>query len=282
MIDKALLRRRRFGNWIAMGLSTAAAALGICALAAILFMLIAKGAAGLSADTFKDITPPPAQAGGLANALYGSLILTILGVLAGAPIGILTGTFLAEYGRGTHLAGIVRFVNDVMLSAPSIVIGLFVYQVMVIPMHHFSGWAGVAALALIVIPIVARTTEDMLLLVPGSLREWAAALGAPPHTIIIRICYRAARAGIVTGCVLAAARISGETAPLLFTSLNNQFWSTDMNGPMASLPMAIFQFALSPYPEWQQLAWTAALIITIAVLTFSVLARIFTPTGRAQ
>jgi phosphate transport system permease protein len=171
MIDNARLRRRLLGNRIAMGLSTAAAALGICALAVILFMLIAKGAAGLNADTFKDITPPPAQTGGLANALYGSLMLTLLGLLAGAPVGILTGTFLAEYGRGTRLAGIVRFVNDVMLSAPSIVIGLFVYQIMVVPMHHFSGWAGVAALALIVIPIVARTTEDMLLLVPGSLRE---------------------------------------------------------------------------------------------------------------
>jgi phosphate transport system permease protein len=248
----------------------------------ILFTLIAKGAAGIAAATFTEATPPPGQPGGLANALYGSLVLTAGGVLVGAPIGILAGTYLAEYGRGTRLANVVRFVNDIILSAPSIVIGLFVYQIMVLPMHHFSGWSGVLALALIVIPIVLRTTEDMLLLVPGALRESAAALGAPRHTIVVHIAYRAARAGMITGCVLAAARISGETAPLLFTALNNQFWSTDLNGPIASLPMVIFQFALSPYAEWQQLAWTGALIITAAVLTLSVVVRFLGITGRAS
>lgn len=282
MIDGSLVRRRMLANRVALALSLTAAAIGVGALALILFTLIAKGAAGVSAATFKDITPPPGQAGGLANALYGSLILTALGILAGAPIGILAGTYLAEYGCGTRLASVVRFVNDIVLSAPSIVIGLFVYQIMVVPTHHFSGWAGVTALALIVIPIVVRTTEDMLLLVPGMLRESAAALGASQHTIIFQIAYRAARAGMITGGVLAAARISGETAPLLFTSLNNQFWSTDLNSPIASLPMAIFQFALSPYTEWQQLAWTAALIITAAVLILSVVARLFDVRGRSQ
>ena len=282
MIDRGLVRRRLLRNRLALGLSTLAAALGICALAIILFTLIAKGAAGLSFETFTDATPPPGQAGGLANALYGSLILTLLGVLVGGGIGVLTGTYLAEYGRATRLAGIVRFVNDIMLSAPSIVIGLFVYQVVVVPMHHFSGLAGVAALALIAVPIVVRTTEDMLLLVPGSLRESAAALGAFRHTIIIHIAYRAARAGMIPGGLLAAARSSGETAPLLFTALNNQYWSTDLGGPMASLPMVIFQFALSPYADWQQLAWTGALIITAAILILSLAARTFGAAGRSR
>jgi phosphate transport system permease protein len=282
MIDKSRVRRRLIVDRVTRALSFTAAAIGLGLLALILFTLIAKGAAGLGPTTFTQITPPPGQTGGLANALYGSLMLTTLGVLAGAPIGILAGTYLAEYGRGTRLAGIIRFVNDIILSAPSIVIGLFVYQVMVLPMHHFSGWAGIAALALIVVPIVVRTTEDMLLLVPGTLREAAAALGAARHTIILHIAYRAARTGMITGGVLAAARISGETAPLLFTALSNQFWSTDLNGPIASLPMVIFQFALSPYAEWQQLAWTAALIITAAVLILSIAARLFGGAGRTQ
>ncbi|HEY3777105.1 MAG TPA: phosphate ABC transporter permease PstA [Rhizomicrobium sp.] len=282
MINTSRVHRRLIANRIAIGLSFAAAAIGLGVLALILFTLIAKGAAGLTATTFKEVTPPPGQAGGLLNALYGSLVLTVLGVLVGAPIGVLAGTYLAEYGRGTRLASVIRFVNDIILSAPSIVVGLFIYQVMVVPMHHFSGWAGVAALVLIVVPIVVRTTEDMLLLVPGALRESAAALGAAQHTIIIHIAYRAARAGMITGGLLAAARISGETAPLLFTALNNQFWSTDLNGPIASLPMVIFQFALSPYAEWQQLAWTGALIITAAVLTLSVVARLFGATGRTS
>ncbi|HEY3777904.1 MAG TPA: phosphate ABC transporter permease PstA [Rhizomicrobium sp.] len=280
MINASRVHRRLIANRIAIDLSFAAAAIGLGVLALILFTLIAKGAAGLTPTTFKEVTPPPGQAGGLLNALYGSLVLTVLGVLAGAPIGVLAGTYLAEYGRGTRLASVIRFVNDIILSAPSIVVGLFIYQVMVVPMHHFSGWAGVAALALIVVPIVVRTTEDMLLLVPGALRESAAALGAAQHTIVIHIAYRAARAGMITGGVLAAARISGETAPLLFTALNNQFWSTDLGGPIASLPMVIFQFALSPYVEWRQLAWTGALIITAAVLTLSVIARLFGATGR--
>jgi phosphate transport system permease protein len=262
-------------NRIAIAFSFAAAAIGLGVLALILFTLVAKGASGITATTFKEVTPPPGQAGGLLNALYGSVVLTALGVLIGAPIGVLAGTYLAEYGRGTRLASVIRFVNDIILSAPSIVVGLFIYQVMVVPMHHFSGWAGVVALALIVVPIVVRTTEDMLLLVPGALRESAAALGASQHTVIIHIAYRAARAGMITGGVLAAARISGETAPLLFTALNNQFWSTDLGGPISSLPMVLFQFALSPYAEWQQLAWTGVLIITAAVLTLSVAARLF-------
>ena len=275
MMNMALFRRRVIRNRIALCLSAAAAGLGICALALILFTLVTKGAGGISAATFKEVTPPPGQTGGLANALYGSLLLTMLGVLAGAPIGVLAGTYLAEYGRGTRLAAIIRFVNDTILSAPSIIIGLFVYQIMVLPMHHFSGWSGVVALALIVVPIVVRTTEDMLLLVPAALRESAAALGASRHAIVIHIAYRAARSGMITGGVLASARITGETAPLLFTALNNQFWSTDLNGPIASLPMVIFQFALSPYAEWQQLAWAGALIITIAVLVLSMAARRF-------
>mgnify|MGYP001603872303 CR=1 FL=1 len=282
MIDKSLVRRRLLRNHLATGLSFTAAAIGLCALALILFTLVAKGAAGINLATFTQSTPPPGQAGGLANALYGSLVLTVLGVLAGGPVGVLAGTYLAEYGRGTRLASIIRFINDIMLSAPSIVIGLFVYQIMVVPMRHFSGWAGILALALIVVPIVVRTTEDMLLLVPGNLRESAAALGASQHTIIIRIAYRAARTGMITGGVLAAARISGETAPLLFTALNSQFWSTDLGGPIANLPMVIFQFALSPDMQWQQLAWTGALIITAAVLILSAVARIFGATGQVQ
>lgn len=280
MINASLVRRRLIANRIVIGLSFAAAVIGLGALALILFTLIAKGATGLSAATFREITPPPGQSGGLVNALYGSLLLTVLGVLVGAPIGVLAGTYLAEYGRGTRLAAMIRFVNDIILSAPSIVVGLFIYQVMVVPMHHFSGWAGVVALALIVVPIVVRTTEDMLLLVPGALRESAAALGASRHTVIIQIAYRAARAGMITGGVLAAARISGETAPLLFTALNNQFWSSNLNEPIASLPMVIFQFALSPYAEWQQLAWSGALIITAAVLILSIVARLFGAAGR--
>lgn len=275
MMDRGRVARRMLCNRMALALSFAAAALGICALAAILVTLIAKGAAGIAAATFVDNTPPPGQTGGLANALFGSLALTVFGVIAGTPIGVLAGTYLAEYGREKHLAGIVRFANDTILGAPSIVIGLVVYQIVVVPMHHFSGWAGVAALSLIVIPIVVRTTEDMLRLVPRSLREAAAALGAARHAFILHVAYRAARAGLITGVVLATARISGETAPLLFTALNNQFWSTNLNGPVANLPMVIFQFALSPDPGWQTLAWTGALIITAVVLALSVAARTF-------
>jgi len=267
-------RRRR--NSIAMGLSLAATALGLGWLVLILGALLWQGFAGLSLSVFTEMTPPPGAAGGLLNPIVGSLILTVLAVLVGTPIGILAGTYMAEYGRYDRLSSVVRFVNDILLSAPSIVVGLFVYEVMVAPMGHFSGLAGGVALAVIVLPVVVRTTEDMLTLVPNQLREAAAALGMPRALVIARVCYRAAKAGMVTGVLLAIARISGETAPLLFTALNNQFWSTNLSAPMASLPAVIFQFALSPYKDWQQLAWTGALIITFAVLALSIVARALT------
>jgi len=264
-------RRRR--NAIAMSLSLAATLLGLGWLVTILGTLLWEGFSGLSLGVFTEMTPPPGAAGGLLNPIMGSLLLTILAVVTGTPIGILAGTYLAEYGRYDRLASIVRFVNDILLSAPSIVVGLFIYEVIVVPMGHFSALAGAMALAVIVIPVVVRTTEDMLMLVPNQLREAAAALGMPRAYVIARICYRAAKAGMITGVLLAIARISGETAPLLFTALNNQFWSTDLNAPMASLPAVIFQFALSPYKDWQKLAWTGALIITFTVLALSIVAR---------
>ncbi|MEA2990673.1 MAG: phosphate transport system permease protein, partial [Alphaproteobacteria bacterium] len=217
---------------------------------------------------------PPGSDGGLLNPIIGSVMLTLLAVLIGTPIGTLAGTYMAEYGRYDRLSSVVRFINDILLSAPSIVIGLFVYELMVAPMGHFSGWAGAVALAVLVMPVVVRTTEDMLTLVPNQLREAAAAIGTPRAIVILRVCYRAAKAGMVTGVLLAVARITGETAPLLFTSLNNQFWSTNLNAPMASLPVVIFQFALSPYKDWQKLAWTGALIITFTVLALSIIARV--------
>ena len=234
----------------------------------------------MSIAVFTEMTPPPGSSGGLLNPIIGSLILTILAVAIGTPIGILAGTYMAEYGRYDRLSSVVRFINDILLSAPSIVVGLFIYQIMVAPMGHFSGWAGGVALAVLVIPVVVRTTEDMLTLVPNALREAATSIGLPRSLSITRICYRAARAGMVTGVLLAVARITGETAPLLFTSLNNQFWSTNLNGPIASLPVIIFQFALSPYKDWQALAWTGALIITMAVLALSVSARALVRTGK--
>jgi len=264
-------RRRR--NIITMTLSLAATAFGLGWLVLILGTLLWEGFSGLSLAVFTEMTPPPGSAGGLLNAIMGSLVLTVLGVLVGTPIGILAGTYMAEYGRHSRLTSIVRFINDILLSAPSIIVGLFIYEVMVYPMGHFSGWAGAVALAVIVIPVVVRTTEDMLLLVPDSLREAAASIGLPRSVMIRRIAYRAAQAGMVTGVLLAVARISGETAPLLFTALNNQFWSTDLNAPVSSLPVVIFQFALSPYKDWQALAWTGALIITFAVLALSISAR---------
>ncbi|MBX6321559.1 MAG: phosphate ABC transporter permease PstA, partial [Rhodospirillaceae bacterium] len=225
------------------------------------------------------MTPPPGSDGGLLNAIVGSLLMTAIAVLVGTPLGLLAGTYMAEYGRHTRLTAVVRFVNDILLSAPSIVVGLFVYEVMVARMGHFSAWAGAAALAVIVVPVVVRTTEDMLLLVPDQLREAAAALGAPRCMVIARVAYRAAGAGLVTGGLLAVARVSGETAPLLFTALNNQFWSIDLDAPMASLPATIFQFALSPYEDWQRLAWAGALVITFAVLALSILARALAARG---
>jgi phosphate transport system permease protein len=266
-------RRRRI-NALAMSLSLAATAFGLMWLVLILGTLLWNGLGGLSLAVFTEMTPPPGSAGGLLNAIMGSIILTGLGMLIGTPIGILAGTYMAEYGRFARLTTLVRFINDILLSAPSIVVGLFVYEVMVARMGHFSAWAGGVALAILVIPVVVRTTEDMLLLVPGPLREAAAAMGMPRWLIIRHVTFRAARAGIITGVLLAMARISGETAPLLFTALNNQFWSLDLNAPMASLPTTIFQFALSPYEEWQQLAWTGALLITATVLALNIVARL--------
>jgi phosphate transport system permease protein len=268
--------RRKRRNLIWMGLSVASTAFGLCWLVLILAVLLWKGFSGLSLDVFTQMTPPPGSAGGLLNAIVGSLIMTVIGVVVGAPLGLLAGTYLAEYGRHEKLALVVRFINDILLSAPSIVIGLFIYEIMVAPMGHFSGIAGAISLAVLVIPVVLRTTEDMLNLVPNTLREAGTALGMPRSMVIQRIGYRAARAGLITGVLLAIARVSGETAPLLFTALNNQFWSIDLNQPMSSLPAVIFQFALSPYEQWQQLAWTGALIITLAVLAMSIAARALT------
>jgi phosphate transport system permease protein len=273
-MDMALYQRRRRRNIRAMAFSLAATAFGLGWLVLILAVLFWEGFSGLSLAVFTEMTPPPGADGGLLNPIVGSLLLTAIAVLIGTPIGMLAGTYMAEYGRYDRLTHVVRFINDILLSAPSIVIGLFIYEVMVAPMGHFSGWAGAVALAVIVIPVVVRTTEDMLTLVPNALREAASALGLPRSIIIWRISYRAARAGMITGVLLAIARISGETAPLLFTSLNNQFWTLNFNAPMPSLPVVIFQFALSPYKDWQKLAWTGALLITLSVLTLSIIARL--------
>ncbi len=273
-------RRRR--NAIAKTLAWVATAFGLGWLILILGILLFEGIGGLSLAVFTENTPPPGAAGGLLNAIVGSLIITVLAVVIGTPIGILAGTYLAEYGRHDKLSSVVRFINDILLSAPSIVVGLFIYEIMVAPMGHFSGWAGAVALAVIVIPVVVRTTEDMLTLVPDTLREAAASIGLPRALMIMRIAYRAARAGIVTGILLAIARISGETAPLLFTALNNQFFSLNMNQPMPSLPVVIFQFALSPYEEWQKLAWTGALLITVTVLALSIIARSLTAARKSS
>jgi phosphate transport system permease protein len=264
--------RRRRSNFY-LGLCYASVIIGLGWLALILGTLLYEGFPGLTPAVFAQMTPPPGSNGGLLNAITGSLIMTFLGVAIGAPLGMLAGTYMAEYGRYSKLTFFVRFINDILLSAPSIVIGLFIYEVMVARMGHFSALAGAAALSVIVIPVVVRTTEDMLLLVPDTLREAARALGLPRSIVIGKVACRAARAGLVTGVLLAIARISGETAPLLFTALNNQFFSTNLNAPMSSLPAVIFQFALSPYKEWQQLAWTGALLITLAVLALSITAR---------
>jgi phosphate transport system permease protein len=270
---------RRRSNFIWIALCYASAAFGLGWLVIILATLLWRGGGGLSLAVFTQMTPPPDQSGGLLNAIVGSLIMTALGVAIGTPLGMFAGTYMAEYGRHTKLTFVVRFINDILLSAPSIVVGLFIYQIVVTRMGHFSGLAGAAALAVIVVPVVVRTTEDMLLLVPGPLREAASALGLPRSTVIRKVAYRAARAGLITGVLLAVARVSGETAPLLFTALNNQFFSTDLNAPMASLPAIIFQFAMSPYKAWQSLAWSGALIITFAVLTLSIVARVLGARG---
>jgi len=283
MPDTVLASRyagRRRSNNAATALAFAATIVGVGWLVLILGSLLWQGFSGLSLAVFTQMTPPPGSSGGLLNPIVGSLILTFIAVAIGTPIGILAGTYMAEYGRYDRLTSVVRFINDILLSAPSIVIGLFIYEVMVAPLGHFSGWAGGVALAVLVIPVVVRTTEDMLTLVPDALREAATSIGLPRSLAIRHICYRAARAGMVTGVLLAVARISGETAPLLFTSLNNQFWSTNLNQPIASLPVIIFQFALSPYKDWQSLAWTGALIITLAVLALSISARALVATGK--
>jgi phosphate transport system permease protein len=283
-MNAAIYSARRRRNGLMMSLSLGATLLGLGWLVLILAVLLWAGFSGLSLAVFTEMTPPPGAAGGLLNPIVGSLILTVLAVVIGTPIGMLAGTYMAEYGRYDRLSSVVRFINDILLSAPSIVVGLFIYEVMVTRMGHFSGIAGAVALAVIVIPVVVRTTEDMLILVPNQLREAASALGLPRAVVISKVCYRAAKAGMVTGVLLAVARISGETAPLLFTALNNQFWTLDskapltsffesLNAPMASLPVVIFQFALSPYKDWQKLAWTGALIITFTVLALSIVAR---------
>ena len=271
----AIYSSRKRTNLIIRALCFGAAAFGLSFLGLILFTLFWNGLAGLGLSVFTQMTPPPGSySGGLANALAGSLVITIIGVAIGAPLGMLAGTYLAEYGRHEKLTTVIRFINDILLSAPSIVIGLFVYVAIVLPMGGFSGFAGSLALAVIVIPVVVRTTEDMLLLVPNPLREAAAALGMPRSLVIKRVAYRAARAGLITGILLATARVAGETAPLLFTALNNQFWNLDMTGTVANLPVTINNFVQSPYEFWRQLAWTGALIITLSVLALNIVARV--------
>jgi len=264
---------RKVVNLLALGLSGLATLIGLFFLGAILWTLLSRGFAGMSVTLFSAMTPPPGSSGGLLNAIYGSLVMTVIGILLGGPVGMLAGTYLAEYGRTAPLSSVIRFVNDVLLSAPSIIVGLFVYELLVIRMGHFSALAGAVALAIIAIPVTVRTTEDMLNLVPQGMKDASTAMGAYPWRTITSVIYPAARSGIVTGLLLAVARISGETAPLLFTALNNQFWSTNLNAPMANLPVVIFQFALSPYPNWQQLAWSGALLITLSILILSITAR---------
>jgi phosphate transport system permease protein len=272
--NNPIYRARKRFNFLVLAVASLALAFGLFWLVWILGTLLYEGANALShATLYYMMTPPPGANGGLANAIAGSLVMVALGTLLGTPVGILAGTYLAEYGRGGWLAGATRFLNDVLLSAPSIVIGLFVYSVYVAKVKHFSAWAGAIALALIVIPVVVRTTDDMLKLVPNTLREAAMALGCPSWKMVVFVTYRAARTGILTGILLAVARISGETAPLLFTALNNQFWSSNLNEPMANLPVVIFQFAMSPYEDWRRLAWGGAALITLTVLLLNIVAR---------
>ena len=271
----SLYARRLLVNRFNLLVSLFAMLFGLFWLGWILYTLFEAGFRSLTPDLFARMTPPPGSAGGLLNAVSGSLLMAGAGTLLGTPVGIMAGIYLAEFGRRGWLAPVTRFINDVLLSAPSIVIGLFIYEAYVVRVKHFSAWAGIMALALLVIPVVIRTTENMLRLVPDSLREAAAALGAPQWKVITFVTVRAAKAGIITGILLAVARISGETAPLLFTALNNQFWSLNMNAPMANLPMVIFQFAMSPYDNWQHLAWAGALLITLSVLALNIFARVF-------
>ena len=273
---EAIYARRKFVNKLAIALAMAAMAFGLFWLFWILFETVRLGIGGLTFDTLTQMTPPPNDEGGLANAIYGSFLMVMLATLVGTPIGVMAGIYLAEYETKSWLATVTRFVNDILLSAPSIVIGLFVYAVIVSRFKSFSGWAGIVALALIVIPVVIRTTENMLQLIPPGLREAAYALGAPKWKVILSITLKAARAGVVTGVMLAVARIAGETAPLLFTALSNQFWTSSLTEPMASLPVTIFKFAMSPYENWQRLAWAGVFLITVAVLGLNILARVLT------
>lgn len=266
--------RRRIVNVFNLTVATLATVFGLFWLVWLLVTLVGNGLSWIDWSTFTQVTPPPGNSGGLANAIVGSLLLTSVGVLVGTPVGILAGTYLSEFSAGSKLASVTRFINDVLLSAPSIIIGVFIYETVVLTSGHFSGWAGGLALALIVIPVVVRTTENMLRLVPVSLREAAAALGAPRWKVVMAVVYRSGRVGVLTGILLAVARISGETAPLLFTALNNQFWSTSMDKPIANLPVVIFQFAMSPYEDWQRLAWAGALLITFGVLALNIIARL--------
>ena len=276
VVRRSKYARRKIVNQVALTLSMAAMIFGVFWLIWILWETIRLGIGGLSVALFTEMTPPPNEVGGIANAIFGSVVMVALATFVGTPVGVMAGVYLAEYERKGWLASTTRFVNDILLSAPSIVIGLFVYAVVVARFKSFSGYAGIVALALIVIPVVIRTTENMLTLVPASLREAAYALGTPKWKVIIMVTLRAARAGVITGVLLAVARIAGETAPLLFTALNNQFWNSNLSKPMASLPVTIFKFAMSPYENWQQLAWAGVFLITLAVLGLNILARFVT------
>ena len=271
---RSIHARRKLVNRIAMAAATLATVIGLVFLAWILFTLLQRGLSAISWSLFTKMTPPPGSEGGLANAMMGSLLMMGIGTLIATPVGVVAGIYLAEYGRHNRLASVIRFVNDILLSAPSIVVGLFIYSAVVATLGHFSGWAGALSLALIALPIIVRTTENMLLLVPDTIREAAFALGASKRKMIFSVCIGAARNGILTGILLAVARISGETAPLLFTALNNQFWSLNLNQPMANLPVVIFQYAMSPYENWQQIAWAGAAIITFSVLALNIATRV--------
>ena len=272
-VDNPIYRRRLWANRFNMVMSFATMMVAMAFLIWILATLFSKGFAALGTHLFTQMTPPPGSDGGLANAIFGSVMMVAASVFIATPVGIMTGIYLAEIGRDSWVAKVTRFVNDILLSAPSIVIGLFVYTIIVFQVKHYSAWAGAVSLAIIAVPVIVRTTENMLQLVPSSLREAAVALGAPLWRVVLTVTLKAVRGGVITGILLALARVSGETAPLLFTALNNQFWSTDMNAPMANLPVVIFQFAMSPYAEWQQLAWGGALLITLAILVLNILAR---------
>lgn len=272
-IAEKLYRRRRMKNGVALVMASAATLFGLFWLVWILWTTLVNGIGALKPELFYQMTPPPGEDGGLANAFFGSMLMSILAILMGTPVGILAGTFLAEYARRSYLGEAIRFLNDILLSAPSIVLGLFVYTLVVRPMGHFSGFAGAITLALIVLPVVVRTTDEMLKLVPSQMREAALSLGVPQWKVTVQVLYRSALPGIVTGVLLALARISGETAPLLFTALNNQFWSHDLSGPLASVPVVVFQYAMSPYDTWHELAWAGAFMVTVFVLCISLIAR---------